>query len=260
MKKMYTHKLSGPLPPSTVAVLGHNVTETSTSGFQQIFADGIPYMYKKKGLDSGLRSARNDVGKDGMYYISQNGTPPKKKAKYFVFSDSYYQAGVFNDYCQVDINGAYWNIALQKGYISFETYTKHKLNKIARNKALGTWAVKTYKSKYKGGFIMENDIIEKPTNPLFFDVSRYCFDVMVSCMRDYVDMNLFCWVDAIFCPKEIAIEIQTKLKEFGFGSSNDEIKFIISDSKKIKLYMNGKVKIFNLPPKDLNNFDHLINH
>jgi hypothetical protein len=256
-KRKYVHQLSEMLPPSTVANMGNNVFEQSTSSFQRIIADKRTYMFTGGNSIEGLNAARNDVRKDGMKYL-ENGkkVPIAINSKYFYFTDHFFTPGSFKKFCQIDIRSAYWEISKKKGYISSDTYGKHKLNKIARNMALGTWAVCTTKSVYKKGKLIDTKAEYKPTRPLFFDTAQDCFNLMKNAVHSELpNVPFFFWVDAIFCPVQFAPNIRSFISNEGFDTSFDPVNIIISNGELLHLYMNGKRKEFNLPKFNrLNNF------
>lgn len=247
MPKRFTTYLRNRIPPQKVALLGSDVSEVSTSGYQRIYADGKPYLFAPK-QDKELREARKDVKKDGLAWIQVNGEIPLFRPKYFYFAPQLYHKFGQNNWLQVDINGAYWNIAKNKGYISEKTYKSHHLNKVARNMALGTWAVTTTKTRYKDGEIVSSDFGYKKTRPLFFDLGLECGKIMEYATEPFRGLPFFFWVDAIFCPEFMKDDVLCRVDEMGYQCSIDRVDAIISDGKTLYLYMQTGKKTFCLPP------------
>jgi hypothetical protein len=253
------HKLREFLSPDKVAKLGNRVSEVHTSSFQDIRASGHWFQYKPKRVE-GLNSARYYVKRDADNFIHEAGIPEQKKANYFLFHERFYEEFAEKDYCQIDLNAAYWVIALQKGYISFDTYKKFRDLKKARNMALGSLATKRHVNEYRSGKLIESNTVTKKTQTIFFDIANTCFNIMLNALKPHAGKTCFMWVDAIFCPEEIAKNVKDSLKNEGFGSSYDHINAILSDTKKVYIYMSNtkKVKTFNLPKKEFSNFNKLI--
>lgn len=125
--------------------------------------------------------------------------PADKPISYFKFSN---KKGEFQNILELDISAAYWNTALQKGYITKQLHREGlEREKSVRLIALG--AAASVKTVFR--YDADNEdlfFVEKISNNLgrsyFFDISRHVGGIMMDFYRMFPDAILFFWVDAIF--------------------------------------------------------------
>lgn len=252
------HRISKPLSLETISQMGEKVKVLSTSNFQRIYADGHAYMVCPEQIE-GLVSCRNAVKRDAENFISNNSFFKKSRANYYAFHPDFYKTGFFRDYVQIDLTAAYWNIAKNLGYISIETFDTYKDKKAIRNVALGSLASQTREEIFLKGDLVSERTITKETRPLFFNIASECFKIMGNALSiAKVEGCFFVWVDAIFCEKKYAKEVQDSINALGFNSTCEKIDTISSLNKKLTIFMScGKIKTFHLPHVSKNNFDKL---
>lgn len=123
------------------------------------------------------------------------------------------RVGVYDDVCEIDINGAYWCAAKELGYISHELYSEG----IARGKdgkliipkqirliALGALAA-SYSVRHflpEQGYIYKGVERDAQLAGVFFDVARHVGNTMSECVDEIglYGFMLF-WVDAFVCER-----------------------------------------------------------
>ena len=132
----------------------------------------------------------------------------RPKINYMRFSKI--ENGIYKNLVEIDLNRAYWNIALEKGYLSKELYDKGlEVPKNVRLVALGSLATVKNLYHFDGNqktFIKED--YNKKTRPFFFEISREV-DNLMSNIFDKVPV-LWYWVDAFF----YRLNTKNKLKRF----------------------------------------------
>lgn len=117
------------------------------------------------------------------------------------------EAGTHHNMVEIDINHAYWKIALDKGYISQEIYEKgidtSKVDKTDRLIALGSIATVKRQYGFNGyDYQVEDDIVDEVTRSYFFDIANELGRIMCEVIEECVSwLFVFFWVDAVFCVK-----------------------------------------------------------
>ena len=160
------------------------------------------------------------LNRKNIYYINKNSDKPKN------FSKNIYE---------IDLSGAYWELAYKNNYISYEIYKSGlEVKKKVRLMALGNLAKRTAVMQFNGNEFLPITYKEsQKTKNIFFDVAKQTDEIMrkmaILCGNDYI----FYWVDAIFFRGEKNFEI---LKEW---LEANEIKFKTIRIKEIKITKNN---------------------
>lgn len=161
--------------------------------------------------------------------------------KYFKFK--HITDGDYLDVLELDVNKAYWSIALQKGYISEQIYEQGlEVKKDVRLIALGALATQKRIFRFEDG---SYEHIEDRSNPItrsyFFDVAKH-LDVLMAEIFQKVgfDSIYFYWVDALF----VSHKAQHKVKDF-FKTHGLEVKEKEIVRMRVKTNSEG-LKIANL--------------
>lgn len=155
--------------------------------------------FKDLGFISQVKSFSNSTGIEKQPFDSGD-------INYFKMNHEH-RDGLFYDVCEIDVNGAYWEIAKRKGYISEKIYKKGlTVDKKTRLIALGALATvkRRFEFSYNSetGKYDENRLEDKKneiTRSYFFDVAKE-LDIIMNEFCEINGMNgiyLF-WVDAFF--------------------------------------------------------------
>jgi len=146
---------------------------------------------------------------------------PQKRPEYYRYLHK--QEGEFKDIVEVDVNGAYWNLAHQKGYLDDATHAEGlTVDKMTRLIALGSIATVRVTHEFLGE--RYETVGEPDFNPVtrsyFFDIAHDLGEKMKDCILKIGLKNCyFFWVDAFFIPKAYEQEV----REF-FKGHNMEVK------------------------------------
>lgn len=173
-----------------------------------------------------------------------------KDVAYFKFNSC--SVGNYGTATEVDVNGAYWQIAYQKGYISKEVYeegiatdSKGRLivDKKTRLVALGSLATTKRHYHFDGSKeLYVKDENNELTRSYFFDVSRTLSDIMQEISSGAMENIVhFYWVDAIFCKSGYEDAIVDKFKQYGLSCTVDRIQ-----NMNIKKTADGLSKVVNI--------------
>lgn len=152
-----------------------------------------------------------------------------KNTHYFYFKN--FLECEFKDYVEIDVNAAYFNIALQKKYIDKDVFNyafEYDNMKLARLVSLGSLATKKviFDFDIKTKDYVFNNITVSETEKVFFDISHELGNIMYDLINLLPsDVLSFFWVDAIFAPKEYKDVIINYLK-----NKNLEVKTYILDN------------------------------
>lgn len=135
-------------------------------------------------------------------FVCEIGIPKKEIPKVGYFSRANIpDRSKYTDCLEMDINKAYWNIALQKGYINQYLYDKGlTFRKGIRLIAFGNIASVKEVWESRGGEMIELEPISNPvTRSYYFDVCSHLDDIMSKAVKTDTDHLMFYWVDAFFC-------------------------------------------------------------
>lgn len=154
---------------------------------------------------------------------------------YFKFSNL--RPGVYKDVIEIDVNGAYWEIAHRLGYTDRETYKAgKKVEKRDRLVALGSLA--TVKRIYEFDGENSRSLGEEKndvTRSYFFHVARELDLIMKKVFHLYEQRVLFYWVDAFFVESKAQGFVRSELYK---NRLNCKIKHIdrieVSQTKDVK--------------------------
>lgn len=153
--------------------------------------------------------------------------------------------GITSDIIEIDVNQAYWHIALQKGYIDQKIYEKGlTIDKMTRLIALGSLATKKRVFKFDGEkhkYI--GDLCNERTRSYFFDVAHDLGMKMNACFEENKQDIYFFWVDAFFCRKACKYKVIKKMNELNLqvkikdistmyvrkGGRNEHTKVILTE-------------------------------
>lgn len=181
-------------------------------------------------------------------YAEKTGIPDTRitgsQILYFRFSDKI-KPGTFEGYTELDVNQAYWQIALQKGYLSTEIYEKGlQVDKIVRLVALGALASKKSCHEFDGKqykFIEEK--ANETTRSYFFDIAHELDNLMSSTLSRYSEDVLFYWVDAFFVKATALEQIKEVFRVHGLGLKEKKIDRIEVEAREgydlVHCYMEG---------------------
>jgi len=159
-----------------------------------------------------------------------------------------------NDVVEVDLNKAYWQAALNLGYLTQSIYKKAldpKINKTARLVALGVLGKKTGVSNFEPPYEEVETIFEYAETRVFWDNIVYTIGVeLEQTVKQYLPNIYGVWFDAIFCDKKIAQPLRKFLQRRGYEASTEKISSYIVEprdgirpgAKLTRVFANGDVK------------------
>ena len=190
------------------------------------------------------------VLKSGERYIKENGIPfvDRQKLRYNSFNKI--KNGKFYDVIELDINGAYWNVAKNSGYINEKLYLEGlKVKKTIRLISCGAWATVKNNYHFDGKKKKTNPPLRKDTASLFFSLIKkigFMLDVMENTLD--VDYLLF-WTDALFIQTKDKEKVLEFFKTFNLEMKEKELDYIQITNKDERTVLqvkekNGKIKIF----------------
>ncbi len=206
-------------------------------------------------------------------YVAENVEYEKiKKPKnihYFESKNIPTKETILQDFVEIDVNSAYFTLALQKNYIDSEILNYVKDDKIARLVGLGSLATTKTTEKYNTDTKKYEHIstITEPTENVFFDISNDLGEIMYEILTKVIPDTQFSffWVDAIFCHKKNIENVQNFLKSKNLESKIYEIETIeiketkdfrykavaTKQDKTTKAYpISNKAERFNLAKKN----------
>lgn len=179
-----------------------------------ICADGE---IKMKDLNFILRVKKYAIncGKPNSGYTSSH-------VSYFKWNKGIINDGTFLDTIEIDVNGAYWEIALKLGYINKSLYEEGlKVDKKIRLIALGSLATKKmfyYFDGEKMNFLEEksNGKTNEITRSYFFHVAYELGKIMSNVINKVGSESIyFYWVDAFFLKSYAKPAIIEEFKNYG---------------------------------------------
>jgi len=134
---------------------------------------------------------------------------------------------------EIDVNGAYWEIAFKFGYLTEELYQEGLIvDKMTRLIALGALATKYQYWKYDGGneppamMEVEEDDTDRRVRSYFFHVAAHLGKIMESVTNTYNGV-LWYWVDAFFVDREDAARIPEALAAHGLKIKEKKIERVV---------------------------------
>jgi hypothetical protein len=167
--------------------------------------------------------------------------------------------------CEVDINKAYWQAALNLGYLHEWLYKKalsEDVNKKARLIALGTLGKKTVTTEFKPPY-KDVDPIEElaKTRPFWDNIVFTVGKTLEKAVDRYLPHIYGVWFDAIFIESKMAQPLRKYLQRNGFDASTESLQsYLIEPRESIRpgaritrVFKNGAVKYMDvsyLKPED----------
>jgi hypothetical protein len=178
-------------------------------------------------------------------------------------------SGTYSDAVEVDVNAAYWAIALNFGYITEEIYNKAfaegkngkpKYSKTARLVALGAAAACKTHYVFDGKIFSpdeskgQNGVEEDKTGRnIFFHIATYLGELMDNAERAASIDLFFYWVDAFFVRASDAEKVKEYFKGFNLSVKVKELEYLkfyeSPDGGPMAEAMeaDGRRKTFNFP-------------
>lgn len=163
--------------------------------------------------------------------------------------------GNYDGVTEVDVNGAYWNIAYQKGIIDQAIWSEGKtVPKLCRLAALGAMATRprSYEWKPETGYTKppppEYTDDQQRLRSYFFDIASHLDRIMTAGIEAH-DV-LFYWVDAFFVQDHAADTMFYELAKHGLSAKTKPVKEIqisrTKSGKRVALarMINGEEKPF----------------
>lgn len=156
--------------------------------------------------------------------------PIKHRPAYINLEKTINVEKTIKDCIEIDLNAAYWNKALELGYINKEIYSKaygEKISKKARLIALGSLAKTTYIYENKENDLVLTEKKRELTSGIFFHIAN---EVSMDILTIAYALNtfIFYWVDAIFLQKKEFKKAADLITNFGY-----EYKFYICEEIEI---------------------------
>ena len=154
-----------------------------------------------------IKKVRNDIIKNCTEYEAKNGAIPNHQCSYVDWDSKL----PFNcsKVCEIDLNAAYWEMAFQCGYISPAIYNEgFNFRKKIRLVSLGSIAKNEKTVSYRNGEFHSITEFRHKYAKVFFNISRYIYDIMNICKGILGKNYLFFWVDAIFFINEVGAKEQ----------------------------------------------------
>lgn len=137
---------------------------------------------------------------------------------------------VYNQVVEMDVNQAYFDIALHNGYLTQKLYDKGMiLPKKVRLVALGSLASRKEVWEYcpkRKIMIEQPEVCDEITRSYFFDVSSQLDDIMTDIFKGFYGHVIMYWVDAFFVKNGTPFEeINNKEIINRVGECNLSVKF-----------------------------------
>jgi hypothetical protein len=173
--------------------------------------------------------------------------------KYYQISKRLKPGNFGNVFC-IDIRAAYPTALKNIGFIDAETYEYlMKQDKQTRLTACGMLAGTKHVFKYNGAELLDFEIIEKETKPVFLAAVATIDEILEKTAEIAGNDFLFFWVDGIYLKSAAKLEKIRELWRSYCYEFTEEIlnNFVVSANDRGKLFVNfeknGKIKKFNLP-------------
>jgi len=257
---------------------GRAHTISYTANTTRIEAEGVVYMCSENPLPvkwlhfiKEVRDYATSLDPDKYPKVKHN---PGSVA-YFRFKNIYQKE--YRDVMEIDVNGAYWQIALKSGYINDYLYGKGlEAPKKVRLVALGALATRRKVFRYCPQSETYQHLPQQYTEAqdrirsYFFDVAATLGEIMSTVSGVYNGV-LFFWVDAFFTQQSEAQNIVSALRAHDLEVKFKEIEKIIvkpraSGARMVLCHMKERdfmgdqiVKPFTIPgPKNMQT--HIAKH
>lgn len=175
----------------------------------------------------------------------------KKDIKYFHFYLK--KPGVYKNIVEIDVNGAYWSLAYQMGFLTLAQYEKGLiLDKKERLIVLGSIATTKKMIVFKNGEkVGERLLFSRAGKAIFYNISDALGNIMHSIVTEIGEEYFYLfWVDAFFCSAVVKERVLEKLEAYGLGGKVFEMQGLT-----VKRGEKGSVKVFTL--EALNHFPTL---
>jgi hypothetical protein len=173
--------------------------------------------------------------------------------KYYSISKKLKPGNYGTVYC-IDIKAAYPTALKNIGFIDPETYAYlMKQDKQTRLTACGMLAGTKHVFKYNGSELLDFEIIEKETKPVFLAAVATIDEILEKTAEIAGNDFLFFWVDGIYLKSDRKLNKIRELWRSYCYEFTEEIltNFLVTANNKGKLFVNfeknGKTKQFNLP-------------
>ena len=239
---------------------GQNFTVTY-SNYTQKIEGPYPYYYYEKETPLKAFSLHSVIKKD------LKGIQPPTGANPRLFKNRLPDLLEREDLLCVDLNSAYFQAALNLGYISEETFLKgQQAKKDARLISLGMLASTKTKIMYQGTEPINYQVQENPLKPFFLSVMHQVGEIMEAASIEFKNSFLFYWFDGIYFENgQDATEVMEFFYNNGpFPSKAEHLKkFICRKSKNyhlVKYEKNEKLKRFFIPEISAPEIDQIINN
>jgi hypothetical protein len=173
--------------------------------------------------------------------------------KYYSISKKLKPGNYGTVYC-IDIKAAYPTALKNIGFIDPETYAYlMKQDKQTRLTACGMLAGTKHVFKYNGSELLDFEIIEKETKPVFLAAVATIDEILEKTAEIAGNDFLFFWVDGIYLKTDQKLqEIRELWRNYCYNFTEEILtNFLVTANNKGKLFVNfeknGKIKQFNLP-------------
>ena len=173
--------------------------------------------------------------------------------KYYSISKKLKPGNYGTVYC-IDIKAAYPTALKNIGFIDPETYAYlMKQDKQTRLTACGMLAGTKHVFKYNGSELLDFEIIEKETKPVFLAAVATIDEILEKTAEIAGNDFLFFWVDGIYLKSDRKLQqIKEHWQNYCYDFSEEVLNnFLVTANNKGKLFVNfeknGKIKKFNLP-------------
>lgn len=148
--------------------------------------------------------------------------------------------GIYYDIHELDVNGAYWEIAYILKYISKEIYLKGlTVDKKTRLVALGSMAStkKIYEVSPEKGKVLLETICNETTRSYFFHIAKYLDDIIQEVVEKVGRKHVyFYWVDAMFIDSYAVKLVHKEFEKRGLKMKEVKLAslYIKSETKALK--------------------------
>ncbi len=197
--------------------------------------------------DQGVLSLISMVRSDAKDYLAKNKLPEDINPKYFDLVERPPETEI----TKVDVRGAYWSYAMQKGIIKEKTnqflhekYDKSESLKKARLKALGSLATCKKYFSYINGEQIEYEERLQETYELYLFICEG-IDQMMRDITMQIDGAFYYYWDCIFCRREVTKQVidYIKSKKYMVSVGETSIETVKIGNNKF-LFCNADSKMY----------------